>query len=109
MNPSKNLLPLIIKNGLFINFPSFDNSSIIFSLDKSLISSDLFSSNAFQAGWTANGSEVVEASATAVANPNAGNDACVPKDNTALVINSVLDVQQFLSNNGFNPGTIEGQ
>jgi hypothetical protein len=53
-------------------------------INKSLISSDLFSSSAFQEGWTANGSEVVEASATAVANPNAGNDACVPKDNTAL-------------------------
>ena len=76
---------------------------------KSLISSDLFASNNFQAGWTANGSEVVEASATAVANPNAGNDACVPRDNTNLVINSVLDVQQFLANNGFNPGPIDGQ
>ena len=41
--------------------------------------------------------------------PNAGNDACVPRDNTALVINSTLDVQQFLSNNGFNPGPIDGQ
>jgi peptidoglycan hydrolase-like protein with peptidoglycan-binding domain len=78
-------------------------------INKSLISSDLFSSSAFQEGWTANGSEVVEASATAVANPNAGNDACVPKDNTALIINSVLDVQQFLSSNGFNPGPIDGQ
>jgi peptidoglycan hydrolase-like protein with peptidoglycan-binding domain len=38
-----------------------------------------------------------------------GNDACVPKDNTSLVINSVLDVQQFLSSNGFNPGPIDGQ
>ena len=76
---------------------------------KSLISSDLFASNNFQAGWTANGSEVVEASTTAVANPNAGNDACVPRDNTNLVINSVLDVQQFLGNNGFNPGPIDGQ
>ena len=78
-------------------------------VSKSLISSDLFSSSIFQDGWTANGSEVVEASSTAVANPNAGNDACVPRDNTALVINSTLDVQQFLSNNGFNPGPIDGQ
>ena len=78
-------------------------------VNKSLISSDLFSNSIFQDGWTANGSEVVEASSTAVANPNAGNDACVPRDNTALVINSTLDVQQFLSNNGFNPGPIDGQ
>ena len=78
-------------------------------VSKSLISSDLFSNSIFQDGWTANGSEVVEASSTAVANPNAGNDACVPRDNTALVINSTLDVQQFLSNNGFNPGPIDGQ
>jgi len=78
-------------------------------VSKSLISSDLFSSSNFQTGWTASGSEVVEASTTAVENPNAGNDACVPKDNTALVINSVLDIQQFLSNNGFNPGPIDGQ
>ena len=78
-------------------------------VSKSLISSDLFSNSTFQEGWTANGSEVVEASTTAVANPNAGNDACVPRDNTALVINSVLDVQQFLSSNGFNPGPIDGQ
>ena len=78
-------------------------------VSKSLISRDLFSNSIFQDGWTANGSEVVEASSTAVANPNAGNDACVPRDNTALVINSTLDVQQFLSNNGFNPGPIDGQ
>ena len=37
-NPSINLLSLIIKNGLFINFLSFDNSSIIFLFVKSKIS-----------------------------------------------------------------------
>ena len=78
-------------------------------VDKSLISSDTFNSNPFQEGWSANGSEVQDASATAVSNPNAGNDACVPKDNSGLVLNSVLDVQQFLTNNGFNPGPIDGQ
>ena len=78
-------------------------------VSKSLISSDTFNSNPFQEGWSANGSEVEDASATAVSNPNAGNDACVPKDNSGLVINSILDVQQFLSNNGFNPGPIDGQ
>ena len=51
----------------------------------------------------------IEASSTAVSNPNAGNDACVPQDNSSLVINSTLDIQQFLSNNGFNPGPIDGQ
>ena len=33
----------------------------------------------------------------------------MPKDNSGLVINSVLDIQQFLANNGFNPGPIDGQ
>ena len=37
LNPSINLLSLIIKNGRFINFPSFDNSSIISFLLKSRI------------------------------------------------------------------------
>ena len=78
-------------------------------VDKSLIPSSVFDVNPFQAGWTANGGEVTEASSTAVSNPNAGNDACVPQDNSTLVINSTLDIQQFLSNNGFNPGPIDGQ
>ena len=78
-------------------------------VDKSLIPSSVFDVNPFQAGWTANGGEVTEASSTAVSNPNAGNDACVPQDNSSLVINSTLDIQQFLSNNGFNPGPIDGQ
>ena len=78
-------------------------------VDKSLIPSSVFDVNPFQAGWTANGGEVIEASSTAVSNPNAGNDACVPQDNSTLVINSTLDIQQFLSNNGFNPGPIDGQ
>lgn len=78
-------------------------------VEKSLISTELFNSAPFQNGWTPSGGEVEEASATAVSNPNAGNDECVPADNSALVINSTLDVQQFLSNNGFNPGPIDGQ
>ena len=78
-------------------------------VDKSLIPSSVFDVNPFQAGWAANGGEVTEASSTAVSNPNAGNDACVPQDNSSLVINSTLDIQQFLSNNGFNPGPIDGQ
>ena len=78
-------------------------------IEKSLVPTSVFDANPFQAGWAANGGEVTEASSTAVSNPNAGNDACVPQDNSSLVINSTLDIQQFLSNNGFNPGPIDGQ
>ena len=78
-------------------------------VEKSLIPTSVFDVNPFQAGWAANGGEVTEASSTAVSNPNAGNDACVAQDNSSLVINSTLDIQQFLSNNGFNPGPIDGQ
>jgi SpoIID/LytB domain protein len=78
-------------------------------VEKSLVPTSVFDANPFQAGWAANGGEVTEASSTAVSNPNAGNDACVPKDNSSIVINSTLDIQQFLSNNGFNPGPIDGQ
>ena len=78
-------------------------------VEKSLVSASVFDSNPFQDSWTANGGEVSEASSTAVSNPNAGNDACVPKDNSSLTINSTLDIQQFLANNGFNPGPIDGQ
>ena len=78
-------------------------------VEKSLIPVSVFNANPFQAGWAANGGEVTEVSSTAVSNPNAGNDACIPQDNSSLVINSTLDIQQFLSNNGFNPGPIDGQ
>ncbi len=78
-------------------------------VEKSLVPTSVFEANPFQAGWSANGGEVTEASSTAVSNPNAGNDACIPQDNRSLVINSTLDIQQFLSNNGFNPGPIDGQ
>ncbi len=78
-------------------------------VEKSLVPTSVFDANPFQAGWAANGGEVAEASSTAVSNPNEGNDACVPQDNSSLVINSTLDIQQFLSNNGFNPGPIDGQ
>tara|TARA_A100001011_G_scaffold384974_1_gene458307 strand:+ start:908 stop:3871 length:2964 start_codon:yes stop_codon:yes gene_type:complete len=78
-------------------------------IEKSLLPTSVFDVNPFQAGWAANGGEVTEASSTAVSNPNLGNDACVPQDNSSLVINSTLDIQQFLSKNGFNPGPIDGQ
>src|SRR6056300_1095127 len=78
-------------------------------VSSSFIPSSVFASNIFQEGWQATYGEVQDAESTAVANPNSGNDACVPKDNSALVINSTLDIQQFLSNNGFNPGPIDGQ
>ena len=78
-------------------------------VEKSLVPATVFDTNPFQGSWAANGGEVAEATSTAVSNPNAGNDACTPKDNSGLVINSTLDIQQFLSNNGFNPGPIDGQ
>ena len=78
-------------------------------VEKSLVPTSVFDANPFQEGWAANGGEVTEASSTAVSNPNAGNDACIPQDNSSLVINSTLDIQKFLSNNGFNPGPIDGQ
>ena len=78
-------------------------------VEKSLVPTSVFDANPFQTGWTANGGEVTEASSTAVSNPNAGNDACIPQNNSSLVINSTLDIQQFLSNNGFTPGPIDGQ
>ena len=76
---------------------------------KSLISTNLFDSSPFNNAWKPSGGEVQNVAETAVSNPNAGNDACVPKDNSGITINSVLDVQQFLSNNGFNPGPVDGQ
>ena len=78
-------------------------------IKKSLISSDLFNTVYFQSSWKAVGGEVEDAGSTAVSNPNAGNDNCVPSDNSSLIINSILDVQQFLSDNGYNPGPIDGQ
>src|SRR6056300_1919326 len=78
-------------------------------VNKSLVSSDLFNVTPFQSSWTANGGEVADAVSTAVSNPNAGNDACVPKDNSNASLSSTLEIQQFLSNNGFNPGPIDGQ
>ena len=76
---------------------------------KSLISSNLFDSSPFNNSWEPSGGEVENVAETAVSNPNAGNDSCVPKDNSGIIINSVLDVQQFLANNGFNPGPVDGQ
>ena len=76
---------------------------------KSLISTNLFESSPFNNSWEPAGGEVENVAETAVSNPNAGNDACVPKDNSGIIINSVLDIQQFLANNGFNPGPVDGQ
>ena len=76
---------------------------------KSLISNNLFESSPFNNSWEPSGGEVENVAETAVSNPNAGNDACVPKDNSGIIINSVLDIQQFLANNGFNPGPVDGQ
>ena len=76
---------------------------------KSLISSNLFDSSPFNNSWEPSGGEVENVAETAVSNPNAGNDACAPKDNSGITINSVLDIQQFLANNGFNPGPVDGQ
>ena len=76
---------------------------------KSLISTNLFESSPFNNSWEPAGGEVENVAETAVSNPNAGNDACVPKDNSGIIINSVLDIQQFLTNNGFNPGPVDGQ
>ena len=78
-------------------------------VSKSLISSNLFDSSPFNNSWEPLGGEVENVAETAVSNPNAGNDACVPKDNSGIIINSVLDIQQFLANNGFNPGPVDGQ
>jgi len=78
-------------------------------IDKSLVSTNVFNNTPFQNGWTAYGGEVADAGSTAVSNPNAGNDACIPKDNSNVSLNSILEIQQFLSNNGFNPGPIDGQ
>ncbi len=76
---------------------------------KSLISTNLFELSPFNNSWEPSGGEVENVAETAVSNPNAGNDACVPKDNSGIIINSVLDIQQFLANNGFNPGPVDGQ
>ena len=78
-------------------------------VDKSLVSNSIFDVSPFQKGWTAYGGEVADAGSTAVTNPNAGNDACIPKDNSNLSLRSTLEIQQFLSNNGFNPGPVDGQ
>ena len=78
-------------------------------VNKSLVPSNVFNTTPFQNSWTANGGEVADAGSTAVSNPNAGNDACVPKDNSNVSLNSTLEIQQFLSTNGFNPGPIDGQ
>ena len=77
-------------------------------VSSSLISSDLFNVTPFQQGWETIGGEVEDAASTAVSNPNSGNDACTGKDNSNAKLDSTLDIQRFLSDNGFNPGPIDG-
>ena len=77
-------------------------------VSKSLIGSNLFDTSPFQAGWESGGGEVEDAASTAVSNPNSGNDACTGKDNSNAKLDSTLDIQRFLSDNGFNPGPIDG-
>lgn len=76
---------------------------------KSLISSDAYSQTPFQSGWEPVGGEVESAAQTAVSNPNEGNDDCVAKDNSNVKLTNTLDIQKFLTNNGFKPGPIDGQ
>jgi len=77
-------------------------------VSNSLISSNLFNVTPFQQGWETTGGEVEDAASTAVSNPNSGNDACTGKDNSNAKLDSTLDIQRFLSENGFNPGPIDG-
>ena len=77
-------------------------------VSKSLIGSNLFDASPFQAGWEPIGGEVEDAASTAVSNPNSGNDACTGKDNSNAKLDSTLDIQRYLSDNGFNPGPIDG-
>ena len=76
---------------------------------KSLINPDVYNQTPFQSGWEPVGGEVDSAAQTAVSNPNEGNDDCVAKDNTNVKLSNTLEIQKFLTNNGFQPGPIDGQ
>ena len=78
-------------------------------VDSNLISSTLFDTSPFQTGWSPGSGEVEDAASTAVSNPNSGNDDCVGTDNTNVKLDTTLDIQRFLSDNGFNPGPIDGK
>ena len=78
-------------------------------VSKSLISSDVYSQTPFQNGWEPVGGEVNPAAQTAVSNPNEGNDDCVAKDNSNAELRNTLEIQKFLTSNGFKPGPIDGQ
>jgi len=78
-------------------------------IEKSFISSELFNSDNFSNSWQPTSGEVADAGNTGVNNPNSGNDACIPRDNSGTALNTTLDIQQFLSTNGFNLGPIDGQ
>ena len=76
---------------------------------KSLINSEVYNQTPFQSGWEPVGGEVGTAAQTAVSNPNEGNDDCVAKDNSNAKLTNTLEIQKFLTNNGFKPGPIDGQ
>ena len=78
-------------------------------VSKSLINSDVYNQTPFQSGWEPVGGEVDTAAQTAVSNPNEGNDDCVAKDNSNVKLTNTLEIQKFLTNNGFKPGPIDGQ
>ena len=111
---SKNVIPACSSiNEKFCPSRKITIGEVSFIIEKminnNLVPSSVFTPNIFQNGWTALVGEVESDNSTAVANPNEGNDNCVPSDNSSLIINSTLDVQQFLSDNGYNPGPIDGQ
>ena len=74
-----------------------------------MLSSDVYNQTPFQSGWEPVGGEVDTAAQTAVSNPNEGNDDCVAKDNSNVKLTNTLEIQKFLTNNGFKPGPIDGQ
>jgi peptidoglycan hydrolase-like protein with peptidoglycan-binding domain len=69
----------------------------------------VYSQTPFQSGWEPVGGEVNPAAQTAVSNPNEGNDDCIAKDNSNAELRNTLEIQKFLTSNGFKPGPIDGQ
>ncbi|MDA2970293.1 MAG: peptidoglycan-binding protein, partial [Actinomycetota bacterium] len=111
---SKNVIPSCSSiNEKFCPSRKITIGEVSYIIDKminnNLVPSSVFTQNIYQDGWTTSVGEVVDANSTAVTNPNAGNDNCIPSDNSSLIVNSTLDVQQFLSDNGYNPGPVDGQ
>ena len=77
-------------------------------VQNSLISSDLFVPTPFQSSWTVAEGEVKAVTTTAVENVSEVVE-CTAKDNSDRNLNTTLEVQQFLSDNGFNPGPVDGK